>query len=158
MDQHESAVYNSLVSGLWSAGGAGLITLVHMLVVLASFIMMLTLPALIGATLSPGMADSWPGLGQSLILQKQITKGTEYTAKAARITPRSSRVWLALFQTYRLTGDEKQAREAANRRNQFFKADKVTVEARALKDSKKPVEKPVVVPAGQGLELPNELT
>jgi hypothetical protein len=106
---------------------------------------------------APEMAGGWLGLGQSLLLQKQITKGTEYMEKAARITPRSSRVWTALFQAYRLKGDENKAREAADRLNRFFKADKATVEERALKDSKKPVEKPVAAPTGQGLELPNEL-
>jgi hypothetical protein len=92
---------------------------------------------------NPNMAGAWLGLGQSLILQKQISKGLEYMEKAAGITPRNGRVWMGLFQAYRLKGDEAKASKAADQLNKFFKAEKATVEEQAAtKEQKKPVEKP----------------
>ncbi|MBI9021351.1 MAG: hypothetical protein JEZ10_08885, partial [Verrucomicrobia bacterium] len=55
---------------------------------------------------SPSMATAWLGLGQSMILQKQISKGIGYMEQAAAITPSSSRVWMGLLQAYRMKGDE----------------------------------------------------
>ncbi len=91
---------------------------------------------------SPSMAGAWMGLGQSLVLQKQLSKGIEYMEKAVDITPRSGRIWMGLFQAYRIKGDEKKVRDAADQLNKFYKADKATVEQQALKEQKKPVEKP----------------
>ncbi|MDD3276019.1 MAG: hypothetical protein PHP93_03100, partial [Kiritimatiellales bacterium] len=105
---------------------------------------------------SPGMAGAWLGLGQSMIMQKQITQGLEYMEKAVKITPRSDRVWIALFQAYRLKGDEGKAQEAADQLNKFYKADKATVEQQKLKEQKKPVEKPVLQ-STQDLEMPTQL-
>jgi len=91
---------------------------------------------------SPSMAGAWLGLGQSLLLQKQISKGILDMETAAKITPRNSRVWVGLFQAYRLKGDEAKARDAADQLNKFFKADKATVEQQAATQPKKAAEKP----------------
>lgn len=107
---------------------------------------------------TPGMSGAWLGLGQSLILQKQITKGTEYIEKAAKITPNSGRVWIGLFQAYRLKGDGKKMREAADQLNKFYTAEKATVEQQELKNQKKAVEKPAnTLQSTQGLEMPTQL-
>jgi len=106
---------------------------------------------------SPNMAGAWLGLGQSLILQKQISKGLEHMEKAADITPNNSRVWMGLFQAYRLKGDEAKARNAADQLNKFFKADKATVEEQAAtKEQKKPVEKPTQK-SDLDVQMPSEL-
>jgi tetratricopeptide (TPR) repeat protein len=105
---------------------------------------------------SPNMAGAWLGLGQSMILQKQISKGLEYIEKAAKITPRSSRVWMGLFQAYRLKGDEENARNAADQLNKFFKAEKATIEQQAETEQKKAVQKPVQKPEVD-LQMPQQL-
>lgn len=92
---------------------------------------------------SPTMAGALLNLGQSLILQKQLSKGLEYMEKAAKITPRSGRVWMGLFQAYRLKGDEAKARDAADQLNKFFRAEKATIEQQEVTAQKKPVAKPV---------------
>jgi hypothetical protein len=103
---------------------------------------------------SPTMAGAWLGLGQSLILQKQLSKGLEQMEKAVQLTPRNGRVWMGLFQAYRLKGDEDKARNAAEQLNKFFKADKATVEQQA--ETKKPAEKPAQK-ADTPLEMPAQL-
>jgi hypothetical protein len=90
---------------------------------------------------SPTMAGAWMGLGQSFILQKQLSKGLEYMEKAADITPRNGRVWMGLFQAYRMKGDEEKARDAADQLNKFFRTEKATVEQQALKEQKRPAQK-----------------
>ncbi|MFA6173342.1 MAG: tetratricopeptide repeat protein [Kiritimatiellales bacterium] len=92
---------------------------------------------------SPTMAGALLNLGQSLILQKQLSKGLEYMEKAAKITPRSGRVWMGLFQAYRLKGDEAKARDAADQLNKFFRAEKATVEQQEVTAQKKAAAKPV---------------
>lgn len=105
---------------------------------------------------SPNMAGALLNLGQSLILQKQFSKGLEYMEKAAKITPRSGRVWMGLFQAYRLKGDEAKAREAADQLNKFFKAEKATVEQQEATTQKKAPEKPVQKSA-LDVEMPPQL-
>ena len=105
---------------------------------------------------SPNMAGAWLGLGQSLILQKKLSDGVEYIEKAARITPRSGRVWMALFQAYRLKGDELKARKAADQLNKFYKAEKATVEQQAEAEQKKTPAKPAQKQTSE-LELPAQL-
>lgn len=104
---------------------------------------------------NPGMAGAWLGLGQSLIMQKQLSKGIQYMEKAAEITPRNGRVWMGLFQAYRLKGDEAKTRNAADQLNKFYKAEKATIEQQAAKEQKKPAE-PLTPKAGD-LELPAQL-
>jgi hypothetical protein len=107
---------------------------------------------------SPNVAGAWLGLGQSLILQKQISKGLGYMEKAAKITPRNSRVWMGLFQAYRLKGDEGKTRAAADQLNKFFKSEKATIEQQAATEQKKAAQKPVQKPAlDLDMELPTEL-
>ncbi|NOU35532.1 MAG: hypothetical protein HOO88_01965 [Kiritimatiellaceae bacterium] len=109
---------------------------------------------------SPKMAGAWLGLGQSLILQKQLSKGLAYMEKAADITPRNGRVWIGLFQAYQLKGDDNKARNAADQLNKFYKAEKATVEQQAVKEQKrastKSAEKPVQNP-GTAPEMPTQL-
>jgi len=105
---------------------------------------------------SPNMAGALLNLGQSLILQKQFSNGLEYMEKAAKITPRSGRVWMGLFQAYRLKGDEAKAREAADQLNKFFKAEKATVEQQEATTQKKATEKPVQKSA-LDVEMPPQL-
>lgn len=105
---------------------------------------------------NPGMAGAWLGLGQSLIMQKQLSKGIQHMEKAVEITPRSGRVWMGLFQAYRLKGDEAKTRNAADQLNKFYKAEKATVEQQEAKDQKKPAEQPAPK-TGQDLELPAQL-
>jgi len=105
---------------------------------------------------SPGMAGAWLGLGQSLIMQRQLSKGIEYMEKAATITPHNGRVWMGLFQAYRLKGDEAKTSYAADQLNKFYKAEKATVEQQEAKEQKKPVEKPVAKPDAD-LKLPEQL-
>lgn len=105
---------------------------------------------------SPTMAGAWMGLGQSLVLQKQLSKGIEYMEKAVDITPRSGRIWMGLFQAYRIKGDERKVRDAADQLNKFYKADKATVEQQALKEQKKPVEKPTQK-SDLDIQMPTEL-
>ncbi len=107
---------------------------------------------------SPNMAGAWLGLGQSMILQKQLSKGLEYMEKAADITPSSSSVWMGLFQAYRLKGDEAKVRNAADQLNKFFKAEKATVEEQAsTKEQKPPVEKPAQQKSALDVQMPTEL-
>lgn len=107
---------------------------------------------------NPGIAGAWLGLGQSLILQKQISKGIEKMEVAANITPRSSRVWMGLFQAYRLKGDEAKARSAAEQLNKFFKAEKATVEQQeATTQKKKAPENQPAIKSDLDLEMPTEL-
>jgi tetratricopeptide (TPR) repeat protein len=91
---------------------------------------------------NPAMAGAWLGLGQSLILQKQISRGITHIEKAAEITPRSGRVWMALFQAYRMKGDNVKAQRAADQLNKFFKEDKATVEQRETAEKSPEVESP----------------
>ncbi len=105
----------------------------------------------------PNMAGAWLGLGQSLILQKQISKGIEYMEKASKITPDNSRIWMGLFQAYRMKGDDAKARKAADQLNKFFKADKATVEQQAETKQKKEAPKPVQPQSGSSLEMPEQL-
>lgn len=105
---------------------------------------------------SPSMAGALLNLGQSLILQKQISKGLEYMEKAAKITPRSGRVWMGLFQAYRLKGDETKAREAADQLNKFFRAEKATVEQQEVTSQKKAADKPAQK-SELNVEMPAEL-
>ena len=88
----------------------------------------------------PDMAMGWLGLGQSLILQKKLTQGIVYMEKAAEITPRSSRVWMGLYQAYRLKGDEAKMSEAADQLNKFFQAEEATIEQQEAAKKKEPVE------------------
>ena len=103
------------------------------------------------------MAGAWLGLGQSMILQKQLSKGIEYMERAVDITPQSGRIWISLFQAYRLKGDEDKARRASEQLNKFFKADKATIEQQEAASAKKPVEKPAAHQQTDGLELPSQL-
>jgi tetratricopeptide (TPR) repeat protein len=106
---------------------------------------------------SPDTAGAWLGLGQSLIMQKQISKGIEYMEKAANITPRNGRVWLGLYQAYRLKGDEAKANKAYDQLNKFHKAEKATVEEQAVtQEQKKPVKKPAQK-SESTMELPADL-
>jgi hypothetical protein len=106
---------------------------------------------------SPDTAGAWLGLGQSLIMQKQISKGIEYMEKAANITPRNGRVWMGLFQAYRLKGDEAKASKAYEQLNKFHKAEKATVEEQAVtQEQKKPVKKPTQK-SESTMELPADL-
>ena len=106
---------------------------------------------------SPDTAGAWLGLGQSLIMQKQISKGIEYMEKAADITPRNGRVWMGLFQAYRLKGDAAKANAAAEQLNKFYKAEKATIEEQAVtKERKKPTEKSAQK-SESNMELPAEL-
>ncbi len=106
---------------------------------------------------SPDTAGAWLGLGQSLIMQKQISKGIEYMEKAAEITPRNGRVWMGLFQAYRLKGDEAKASAAIDQLNKFHKAEKATVEEQAVtQEQKKPAKKPAQKPEST-MDLPAEL-
>ncbi|MCU0857795.1 MAG: hypothetical protein MUC65_05255 [Pontiellaceae bacterium] len=113
---------------------------------------------------NPGMAGAWLGLGQSLVFQKQLSKGIEHMEKAAKITRRNSRVWIALLQAYLLKGDEAKATYAADQLNKFYKADKVTVEQQeAAKQKKAPKEDAQktndapVLKSAKGLDLPAQL-
>lgn len=106
---------------------------------------------------TPNMAGAWLGLGQSLILQKQLSKGIEKMETASSITPRSSRVWMGLFQAYRLKGDEAKARHAAEQLNKFFKAEKATVEQREAAQKKKEPETKPALKSELDLEMPTEL-
>ncbi len=106
---------------------------------------------------SPNMSTAWLGLGQAMILQKQLTKGIGYMEQAAAITPRSARVWMGLLQAYRMKQDEPNARKAAEQLNKFFEAEEATVEQQeAATQKKNPVKKPAAV-GNDGLELPSEL-
>lgn len=105
---------------------------------------------------NPNMAGAWLGLGQSMLLQKKLSKGLVHMEKAAGITPQNSRVWMALFQAYRLKGDEAKARQAAEQLNKFFAPEKATVEQKAAAEQKKPTEKPKQK-SDAGLEIPKEL-
>ncbi|MCC7300951.1 MAG: hypothetical protein IT583_07715, partial [Verrucomicrobia bacterium] len=105
---------------------------------------------------SPSMAGAWLGLGQSMILQKQLSKGLECMEKASKITPNNGRVWMGLFQAYRLKGDDSKARNAAEQLNRFFKADKATVEQQAETEPKKETPAPVQK-SELDLQLPQQL-
>ncbi len=106
---------------------------------------------------SPNMAIAWLGLGQSLILKKELTKGLSYMEQAAAITPRNARVWMGLLQAYRMKQDEPNARKAAEQLNKFFQAEEATIEQQeAATQKNKPVKKPAAT-NNDGLELPSEL-
>ncbi len=102
---------------------------------------------------SPRMTTAWLGLGQSLILQKQLTKGLGYMEQAAAITPRSARVWMGLLQAYRMKQDETNIRKATEQLNKFFQAEEATVEQQETATQKK---KKATQP-DNGMELPAEL-
>ena len=104
---------------------------------------------------SPLMSTAWLGLGQSLILQRQITKGLDCMERAARISPRNARAWMGLLQAYRMKGDETGIQTASEKLNQFFKADQATVEQQeATTQKKKPADTPQKT---DELPLPAEL-
>lgn len=105
---------------------------------------------------SPNMAGAWLGLGQSLLLQKQLSKGIAYMERAADITPRNSRVWMGLFQAYRLKGDEENVRKAGDQLNKFFKAEKATIEQQAETKQKKEDLKPAQK-SELDVEMPQQL-
>jgi hypothetical protein len=103
----------------------------------------------------PDMAQAWLGLGQSLMLQKKLTKGIAAMEKAASITPSSSRVWMALYQAYRLQRDEAKVQMAAEKLNKFFQAEEATEEQREIANPEaKPAEKTI---QKDDMELPAEL-
>lgn len=102
----------------------------------------------------PNMALAWVGLGQSLMLQKQITEGIGYMERGEKILPRSSRVWMALYQAYRLKGDEAKTTYAAEQLNKFFKAEEATIEQQEATTKKKEDTLPEVK---EERELPDEL-
>lgn len=104
----------------------------------------------------PDMAGAVLNLGQCLILQKQFAKGLEYMEKAAKITPQNGRVWMGLFQAYRMKGDEAKARNAADQLNKFFRAEKATVEEQEATAQKKAAPKPEQK-AELEVELPTQL-
>ena len=107
---------------------------------------------------NPNMAAAWLGLGQSLLLQKKISKGISYMEKAADITPRSARVWMALYQAYRLKEDEEKAAMAADRLNKFFQAEEATIEQQQVAEQKKTDSaKPAPAPKNDGPEMPTQL-
>lgn len=104
----------------------------------------------------PDMAQAWLGLGQSLMLQKRITQGITYMEKAATITPRSARVWMGLYQAYRLKGDKTKANEAAEKLNKFFQKEEATIEQQEAtkKKTKVPPEAAIKTDAP---EMPKQL-
>lgn len=113
---------------------------------------------------NPKMAGAWLGLGQSMVYQKKLSAGIEMMEKAADITPRNGRVWIALLNAYLLKNDEAKATYAADQLNKFYKADKVTVEQKEMAEGKKKQEKPADTPEAKpelkgtkGLALPSEL-
>ncbi len=103
----------------------------------------------------PDMSKAWLGLGQSLILQKRLSEGITYMERAADITPHSSRVWMGLYQAYRLKGDKAKTQEAAQQLNKFFQADEATVEQREATENKNAVKPDL--PGNGAPELPAEL-
>ncbi|MDK2857215.1 MAG: hypothetical protein PWQ29_1311 [Verrucomicrobiota bacterium] len=105
---------------------------------------------------NPYMAGGWLGLGQSMILQKQLSKGIGYMEKAADITPQSGRIWMNLFQAYRMKGDKEKARAASAKLKKFFKADQAPVEQEAAVQ-KKSARGPEQIPDGSDLEMPSQL-
>ncbi len=107
---------------------------------------------------SPNMASAWLGLGQTMILKKQLTKGIGYMEQAADITPRNARVWIRLLNAYRMKGDEANVRKAVNQLNKFFQSENATIEEKeAANQKKEPAkEKPNGQPEN-GLGLPEEL-
>ena len=103
----------------------------------------------------PKMATAWLGLGQSALLQKRLSKGIQYMEKAADITPSSSRVWMGLYQAYRLKGDKAKIQEAAQQLNKFFQAEEATVEQREVTENKNAVKPDKEV--DNDLKMPKEL-
>lgn len=91
---------------------------------------------------NPTMAGAWLGLGQSFVLQKQLSKGLEYMEKAVKITPRDGRTWIYLYQAYGMKGDKEKADFAVTQLNKFFKAEKSTVEQQEVADPKSKDKKP----------------
>ena len=77
---------------------------------------------------NPNLAGGWLGLGQSMILQKQLTRGIEYMERAAKITPQNAQIWLSLMRAYGLKGEQSKVQMAADRLNKLIKADKSTIE------------------------------
>ncbi|MBC8206501.1 MAG: hypothetical protein ISR85_04955 [Kiritimatiellales bacterium] len=104
----------------------------------------------------PDMSTAWLGLGRSLILQKKLTQGIVYMEKAAEITPRSSRVWMGLYEAYKLKGDQAKMGEAAEQLNKFFQAEEATIEQQEVTKKKEPV-KPAGALKGNEPEMPSEL-
>ena len=104
----------------------------------------------------PDMSMAWLGLGQSLKFQKQLSQGIVYMEKAAEITPRSSRVWMGLYDAYKLKGDQAKMGEAAEQLNKFFQEEEATIEQQELTKKKEPV-KPENALKTDEPELPAEL-
>jgi tetratricopeptide (TPR) repeat protein len=107
----------------------------------------------------PNMALGWLGLGRSLMLQKKLSEGIKYMEKAADITPRSSRVWMGLYQAYRLLGDQQKVNKAAEQLNKFFQADEATIEQQeaAKRKNKEPAAQPEPRKTEGEPSLPKEL-
>lgn len=104
----------------------------------------------------PDMAQAWLGLGQSLMLQKKITQGISHMEKAAAITPRSSRVWMGLYQAYRLKGDKAKTSEAADKLNKFFQAEEATIEQQEVTKKKTEVTPEAAIKT-DAPEMPTQL-
>lgn len=104
----------------------------------------------------PEMAQAWLGLGQSLMLQKKITQGIVHMERAAAITPRSSRVWMGLYQAYRLKGDKAKTSEAADQLNKFFQAEEATIEQQEVTKKKTEVTPEATIKT-DAPEMPTQL-
>ena len=85
---------------------------------------------------NPRMANAWLGLGQSLILQKQWSKGVEYMEKAASITPKSIRVWTDLLRVYQMEGNKEKIDKANKHLSKFLKKDERTTEQKKVVEQK----------------------
>ncbi|WP_233231627.1 hypothetical protein [Tichowtungia aerotolerans] len=105
----------------------------------------------------PNMAQAWLGLGYSLIKQKKLSEGIKCMELAAKITPRSSRVWTGLYQAYRLKGDEDKVRDAAEQLNKFFQPEEATIEQQEAAGSKTLKKPPEPLKSKDGMTLPKEL-
>jgi hypothetical protein len=76
--------------------------------------------------------------------------------KAAEITPRSSRIWMGLYQAYRLKGDKEKIAEAADKLNKFFQKEEATIEQQEVAKKKEPIKPEDAMKMGEP-ELPAEL-
>ncbi|MFA5688450.1 MAG: hypothetical protein WC959_04805 [Kiritimatiellales bacterium] len=66
------------------------------------------------------------GLGRSLMLQRQISRGIETMECAAKITPRNPHVWMSLYEAYMLKGDKVKVQVAVDRLSKLIKSSKDT--------------------------------
>jgi len=106
---------------------------------------------------SPRMATAWLGLGQSLIFQKQLTKGLQSIEKAASMTPRNAQIWIALLQAYQMKNDEPNIRKATEKLNKFFQADQATIEQQETAKPKKQTARRAAAQREDDFDLPAEL-